>query len=55
MMTKEEMLDMAEELADFTKRHVILKGYEHNNNELGMIVLDKEESSCDIVYNDKID
>ena len=53
--SQEEMLDMAEELADFTKRHVILKGYEHNNNELGMIVLDKEESSCDIVYNDKID
>lgn len=52
--TKDEMLDMAKELSKFTKRHVILKGYE-NNNEMGMIVLDKEKSSVDIVYNDKID
>ena len=52
--SKDEMLDMAEELSKFTKRHVILKGYE-NNNQMGMIVLDKEKSSVDIVYNDKID
>ena len=52
--TKDEMLDMAEELSKFTKRHVILKGYD-NNNQMGMIVLDKEKSSVDIVYNDKID
>ncbi len=53
--TKEEMLEMAEELSDFTKRYVILKGYENENHELGMIVLDKKESSVQIVYNDKID
>ena len=53
--TKEEMLQMANELSDFTKRYVILKGYENENNELGMIVLDKKESTCEIVYNDKID
>ena len=39
--TKEEMLEMANELADFTKRYVILKGDTHRENELGMIVLDK--------------
>lgn len=53
--TKEEMLDMAKELAAFTKRYVILKGDTHKENELGMIVLDKKESSIEIVYNDKID
>ena len=53
--TKEEMLDMARELSEFTKRYVILKGYENENNELGMIVLDKKEDSIEIVYNDKID
>ncbi|MBQ2832019.1 pyridoxamine kinase [Methanobrevibacter sp.] len=53
--TKEEMLEMANELSAFTKRHVILKGDTHRQNELGMIVLDKDESSCEIVYNDKID
>ena len=53
--TKEEMLEMAEELSSFTKRYVILKGYENENHELGMIVLDKKESSVQIVYNDKID
>ncbi len=53
--TKEEMLEMANELSQFTKRYVILKGYENENNELGMIVLDKKESTCEIVYNDKID
>lgn len=53
--TKEEMLEMAKELADFTKRYVILKGYENDNNEMGMIVLDKKESSIRIVYNDRVD
>lgn len=53
--TRDEMLEMAEELSAFTKRHVILKGDTHEENKLGMIVLDKEESSIDVVYNDKID
>ena len=53
--TREEMLEMAKELQAFTKRHVILKGDTHNENELGMIVLDKDESTTEIVYNDKID
>ena len=53
--TMQDMLEMAEELTDFTKRHVILKGYEHENRQLGMIVLDKKESTTEIVYNDKID
>ena len=53
--TKEEMIEMAEELSEFTDRYVILKGYEDENNQLGMIVLDKKESSHEIVYNDKID
>lgn len=53
--TKEEMLEMANELADFTKRYVILKGDTHRQNELGMIVLDKQESTCEFVYNDRID
>lgn len=53
--TREEMLDIASELSDFTKKHVILKGDTNEENKLGMIVLDKQESSTDIVYNDKID
>ncbi len=53
--SKEEMLEMAEELSKFTKRYVILKGDTHKENEMGMIVLDKEESSCEFVYNEKID
>ena len=53
--TEEEMLDMAKELSQFTKRYVILKGYENDKNEVGMIVLDKKESTIEIVYNDKID
>lgn len=53
--TKEEMLEMANELADFTQRYVILKGDTHRENELGMIVLDKKESTCELVYNDRID
>ncbi|MBR2557401.1 MAG: pyridoxamine kinase [Methanobrevibacter sp.] len=53
--TKEEMLEMAQELSAFTKRYVILKGDTHKENKLGMIVLDKKESTVEIVYNDKID
>lgn len=53
--TKEEMIEMAKELSEFTKRYVILKGYENENNEMGMIVLDKKEDTIEIVYNDKID
>ena len=53
--TREEMLEMADELSQFTKRHVILKGDTNEDGKLGMIVLDKKESSCEIVYNDKID
>ena len=53
--THEEMLEMAKELSDFTKKYVILKGDTHKESELGMIVLDKENSSVDIVYNDKVD
>ena len=53
--TRDEMLEIAEELSAFTKRHVILKGDTNEENKLGMIVLDKEESTTDIVYNDRID
>ena len=53
--TREEMLKMADELSQFTERHVILKGDTNEDGKLGMIVLDKKESSCEIVYNDKID
>ena len=53
--TREEMLEMANELSEFTKRYVILKGDTHEENQLGMIVLDKIESTCEIVYNEKVD
>ena len=53
--TKEEMLEMANELSEFTKRHVILKGDTHKEGQLGMIVLDKEKETCEIVFNDKVD
>ncbi|MBO7719207.1 MAG: pyridoxamine kinase [Methanosphaera sp.] len=54
--SKEEMLEMAEELSKFTKQNVILKGDNHRPNELGMIVYDKKDpSKTEIVYNDKID
>lgn len=53
--TKDEMLEMAEELSQFTKKHVILKGDNHRENELGMIVFDKDDNKSEIVYNDKID
>lgn len=53
--TNEEMLEMANELSSFTKRHVILKGDTHKEDKLGMIVLDKKEASnTKVVYNDKI-
>ena len=51
----DEMLEMANELSDFTKRHVILKGDTHKEDELGMVILDKKELSCEMVYNEKID
>ena len=54
--SKEEILDMANELSDFTKRYVILKGDNHEENKLGTVVLDKNNpSSTEIIYNDKID
>ena len=53
--THEAMLEMANELSDFTKKYVILKGDTHKESKLGMIILDKENSSVDIVYNDKVD
>lgn len=53
--TNEEMLEMANELSAFTKRFVILKGDTHKEGQLGMIVLDKQEGTCEIVYNDRID
>lgn len=54
--TKEEMLEIANELKEFTKRYVILKGDNHKENELGMVVIDKKnESATQIVYNDKVD
>ena len=53
--TKEEMLEMAQELGEFTKKYVILKGDTHRDNELGMIVYNKEESTSEFVYNEKVD
>lgn len=54
--TKEEMIEIAKELSAFTKRHVILKGDNHKEDKLGMIVLDKNDpENPKIVYNDKID
>ncbi|MBR5503419.1 MAG: pyridoxamine kinase [Methanobrevibacter sp.] len=55
VFSKEEMLEMAKELSAFTNRYVILKGYENDKHEMGMIVLDKKEDSIEIVYNDKVD
>lgn len=52
--TKEEMLEMAKDLTAFTKRHVILKGDTHKEGKMGMIVVDKEESTTEFVYNDKV-
>ena len=53
--SKEEMIEIAEELSDFTNRYVILKGDNHRENEMGMIVLDKKEDTIDFVYNEKVD
>ena len=53
--TKEEMLEMAHELSAFTKRYVVLKGDTHKEDQLGMVVLDKEKSTCEFVYNDRVD
>ena len=53
--SREEMLEMANELSAFTKRYFILKGDTNDEGKLGMIVLDKQEGTCEIVYNDKID
>lgn len=53
--TKDEMLDMADELCAFTKKNVILKGDTHKEGKLGMIVLDKDEpSGREFVYNEKV-
>ena len=52
--SNEEMLEMANILSKFTKRHVILKGDTHKENKMGMVVFDKK-SSTQMVYNDKID
>ena len=53
--SREEMLEMAQELKEFTKRYVILKGDTNEKGKLGMIVLDKVNGTVDIVYNDRID
>ena len=53
--SREEMLEMAQELKEFTKRYVILKGDTNEEGKLGMIVLDKVTDTVDIVYNDRID
>ena len=53
--TNDEMVEMANELAEFTKKYVILKGDTHKENKMGMIVLDKSESSLEMVYNDRVD
>lgn len=52
--SKEEMIKMAKELSSFTKRYVILKGYE-KDKEMGMIIFDKKDETVEIVYNDKVD
>ena len=52
--THEEMLEMANELAAFTKRYVILKGDTHKENKMGMIILDKETSTVEMAYNDRV-
>ena len=54
--SKEEMEKIAEELSNFTKKHVILKGDNHKKDELGMLILDKNEpSNIEFVYNKKVD
>ena len=54
--TKDEMIDIADGLTEFTKKYVILKGDTNKENKLGTIILDKDEPfSVNVVYNDKID
>jgi len=53
--TKEEMIDMAKELSSFTKRYVILKGATNNEKELILVIYDKNNSSIDFIFNDKLD
>ena len=53
--SKEEMEEIAKDLSEFTKKHVILKGDNHKEGQLGMLVSDKENSDIQFVYNDKID
>ena len=53
--SREEMLEMAQELKEFTKRYVILKGDTNEEGKLGMIVIDKVSDTVDIVYNERID
>lgn len=53
--SKEEMEEIAKNLSEFTKKHVILKGDNHKEGQLGMLVSDKEDSDIQFVYNDKID
>ncbi len=53
--TKEEMIDMAKELSEFTNKYVILKGDNHIEDKLGMVILDKDNpDDISIVYNDKV-
>lgn len=54
--TKDEMIEIAKDLSAFTKRHVILKGDNHKEDQLGMVILDKNDPlNPQIVYNDKVD
>ena len=54
--SKEEMLEIANELSAFTKKNVISKGDTHKEGKLGMIVLDKDNpSERQFIYNDKVD
>lgn len=53
--SKEEILEISDELSSFTKKHIILKGDTHQEGQLGMIVSDKIASETKFVFNDKID
>lgn len=53
--TREEMLEMAEELSQFSKKCVILKGDNNREGQMGMIIFDKNKGSAELVYNEKID
>jgi len=53
--SREEMIEMAEELSEFTKKYVILKGDTSKKDKLGMIILNKSKKhNIEIAYNDKI-